>query len=321
MGVPGENVHRQQLENAAHQHIDHGPARVAVGLHNGGGDKDYGIKNDGNGQNPHQTCRKHQLLSGVKPQQGGDGFRENRKTDGAGHGNEACDPGSGFLRSLCFLIVEQGKLGGDGGDDADGDGGNKGAGHVEDGLGHAVNAPDGIRLTLGHAGSQKPTHVDLGFQHGENLQPRRAHGNGNGDDQQAPGRGGKGIGGLSGVREVPEAFPEDGKEVHRAHQAACGDTQNGAAGSQGDAVCSPEQGHGGKDSHHQLYNRLQNLGDGGGEHIPLALEVAPEGTHDADQQHAGTETANGGPGVGLVLELGKLAAKHRHQEGPPDAQP
>ena len=45
----------------------------------------------------------------------------------------------------------------------------------------------------------------------------------------------------------------------------------------------------------------------------MTLEEATEGAHDADQQNTGAKEADGSPGIGLVLELGKLAAEDRHQ--------
>ena len=63
-----------------------------------------------------------------------------------------------------------------------------------------------------------------------------------------------------------------------------------------------------------LAQRLQHLRDGGGQHIALALEEAPEGAHDADQQHTGTQGADGGPGIGLILKLSQLTAEKGHQQ-------
>ena len=61
-------------------------------------------------------------------------------------------------------------------------------------------------------------------------------------------------------------------------------------------------------------------GVGVGSDIALALEEAPEGAHDADQQHTGTQTADGSPGIGLVLEGSQLAAEQGHEGGAGDAK-
>ena len=81
-----------------------------------------------------------------------------------------------------------------------------------------------------------------------------------------------------------------------------------------------ENGDGCQHSDDQLDHRFNDLRDGGGQHIALPLEEAPEGAHDADQQAAGPETADGRPGVGLILERGQFPAEHGHEDAARDAQ-
>ena len=121
---------------------------------------------------------------------------------------------------------------GNGGDDADGDGGNKGAGHIENGLGHHMNAPHGISSLLPDTGGQKPAHVDLAGKGGNELQSGGAHSDGNGDDQQPPGSIGIGQRGIPGLRQGVEMLLEAPEQVQAADKAADGNTQNGAAGGQ-----------------------------------------------------------------------------------------
>ena len=203
-------------------------------------------------------------------------------------------------------------------DDRDGDGGDEGAGHVEDGLGHGVDAPLGIGGGLGHHAEQA-AHVDLGFQRGEDLQTGRTQGDGNGDGQQLLCGGGEGLGGVVGSFQLAVAGAEFAPQVHAGYQTAHRNTQNCAAGGQSHGIGGLQEQHSQADAHNQFHHGLDDLGDGGGEHIAAALEVAPEGGHDADQQHAGTKAADGGPGIGLVLEGGQLAAEKSHQQAAGDA--
>ena len=219
------------------------------------------------------------------------------------------------------MFPAQCQLGGNGGDDADGDGGNEGAGHIENRQGHAVNAPHGVGSGLAVAGLQQLAHVNLGFQHGHQLQSRRTQGDGDGNDQQT----------LGGVRITAGrllCLGKQGKTLAAAHeqingrdQTADGDTQNGAAGGQGDAVGEFQQNQGGNHTHNQLHDGFDHLGNGGGNHVALTLEEATVGTHHADQQGAGTKETDGSPGIRLILKLSQLAAEHRHQQGTGNAQP
>ena len=135
-----------------------------------------------------------------------------------------------------------------------------------------------------------------------------------------------GSGGLEApglVRRLGKLFivlVEAAEEVYGADEAAGGNAQNGAACGQGDGPGGLQQKQGGGHTHHQPDDRFDDLGDGGGEHIALALEEAPKGRHNADEQHTGAQETDGGPGVGLVLEPGQLAAEQGHEEAPHNAQ-
>ena len=63
VGIAGEDIHGDQVQHAADQHIHHGTARVTVGLHDGGGDHDSGIKRNGNGENEHKPGSQIQIGS------------------------------------------------------------------------------------------------------------------------------------------------------------------------------------------------------------------------------------------------------------------
>ena len=308
----GEHIHREQPNHTGGNHVHNGTGYMAVGLHNGGGYQHDGVEEDADAQNGHQLGGQIQPFPGVASQQGGNGPGQHRQTNGTGNGQESGEPGGGLLRAPGAQLVSYGDLGGDGRNDADGNGGNEGAGHVEDGLGHHMDAPHGVGSLLGHAGGQQLAHIDLAGQSGDDLQAGRAQGDGNGDNQQPPGGGLEAPGLVLRLGKLLIVLVEAAEEVDGADEAAGGNAQNGAACGQGDGSGGFQQEQGGGHTHHQPDDRLDDLGDGGGEHIALALEEAPEGRHNADEQHAGAQEADGGPGIGLVLEPGQLAAEQGH---------
>ena len=58
---------------------------------------------------------------------------------------------------------------------------------------------------------------------------------------------------------------------------------------------------------------FQNLTDGGGNHIALALEESPVGGDNAHQESAGAQAYNGKPGIGLLQSIRQLAAEEHHK--------
>ena len=293
---------------------------MAVGLHDGRGDQHQSVKDDGKAQNRHQPGRHCQIPAGISPQQGGDRLGQQGKAEGTGHGDQPGDPHGGFLRGLGFIIAAEGQVGSDGGNDTDGNGGDEGAGHVENGQAHTVNAPHGVGRGLGVAQIQQLPHVNFGFQHGHQLQGGGAEGDGNGNGQQPP--GGLPVGTRLFLRPGQKgvALPEAAEQVNRRDKTACRDAQNRAARGQRNLVGHFQNCQRRAHAHDQLHHGLQHLRNGGGQHVPLPLEEAPVGTHNADQQHAGAKAADGRPGVGLVLEGRQLAAEHRHQQTARNAQ-
>ena len=110
------------------------------------------------------------------------------------------------------------------------------------------------------------------------------------------------------------------EKVAGADQAAGGNAQDGPTGGQRHASCCPEEDQRGGHTHKQPDHRLDHLGDGGGQHVALALKEAPEGGDHADQQHTGSQKTDGGPGIRLILESGKGTAEEGHQQASHKAQ-
>ena len=194
-----------------------------MGLHDGGGNQHHGIEEHADAQNGHQPGGELQLFTGVEAQQGGNGSCQHRKPDGTGDRHKTGDPGGSLLRLFRTHGILYSQLCRDGGNDADGDGGDEGAGHIENGLGHGVDAPHSVGLGLGIALAQEPAHVDLGLQHGENLKSRGADGDGDRDNEKPLHGVGVGADGLLGDGQLPEASAEPAEQVQRADETADGD--------------------------------------------------------------------------------------------------
>ena len=205
-----------------------------MGLHDAVGQQDGGVEDDAEAQDLHQPGSQNQFLSGVAAQQRHDGLSQCSKAEGTGHGDQGGDPGGGFFRCPDGGVFAQRQGAGDGGDSGDGDGVDEGAGHIENGLGHVVNALHGVCRILNEAGGQQLGHVDLHFQKGDDLQARRADGDGNGDGQQFFGGGAvRGCLPLILLQRLI-SLTEQEEQVNSGNGTAGGDTENGAAGGHGD---------------------------------------------------------------------------------------
>ena len=110
-------------------------------------------------------------------------------------------------------------------------------------------------------------------------------------------------------------FQKDGRD-----QAADGHAQNGAAGRVGNIVGQPFDHQCRCQTHQQLAHSFQHLADGGGTHVPLALEKAPVGGNNAHQQGAGAQDRNCQPCIRLPLEACQLMAKQHHGQTADNAQ-
>ena len=186
---------------------------MSVCLHDAIGQQHHGVEDHANAENCHQPGAENQILAGVFAKQRHDRLRHDKQPYGTGHGNQGGDPGSGFLGLPDGLILFQRKLGGDRGNGADGNGGDKGAGQIENGLGHIVNALHAVRLILGKADGEKPTHVHLDFQCGQKLQARGTQSDGDGDGKQFFYGCGDGFRLPHILGKLPEGGTEHGEQV------------------------------------------------------------------------------------------------------------
>ena len=200
--------------------------------------------------------------------------------------------------------------------DADRDRDDERAGHIEDGLGHIVDALQRIGSSLGESvGCQQLSHIEVGFQHCQQLQSGRPYGNGYGDLQKLPGGSLPPQRGIAAPGQLPVSRRLPGLQISRGDKAADGNAQNGTAGGIGHILRHPHDDHRSCQADEELKHRLQYLADGGGPHIALTLEETPVGGDNSHQQRTGAQDRNGRPGIGLPLECRQLAAEDHHQGG------
>ena len=228
VGIARQDEHRRQLQNAANEHIDHRQIHMAVGLQQRIGHQDHRIKHDTSAQNGHQIGGHSQPLAGVSAQNRHHRLCHHHQSHRTGCGDQGGDSGSGFRCLLGSLVIFLGQQGGDGRNGADGNGGDEGAGHIVNLLCKVVDAFLHIGLFLGH-GFQQAAHVGAGLQHRQELQSRRANGDGHRDGQQTFGNGLAAFPFLPGQGHGLIAFPEAKLQIQRRHQTAGCHAQNGSS--------------------------------------------------------------------------------------------
>ena len=182
IGVGHQEEVGDDLHHAADDKVDDRRGHVPVGLHHGVAHQDDGVEDHRGAQVEHDGAVEIQILP-APAKQNHDGLGQAHEAEGAGHGDEAGQAHGGGFRAAGFRRVVQRQMAGDSRDDGDGDGGDDGAGQVEDGLAEVVDALDVLGVLLGeveHAG--EAAHIDHGVHHVDDLQACRAQGDGNGDE-------------------------------------------------------------------------------------------------------------------------------------------
>ena len=150
--------------------------------------------------------------------------------------------------------------------------------------------------------------VDLDLHHGQDLQTGRANSDGDGDAQQLPGDGAVRTNALTGDPPVPDCGMPSGtaNRYLTATRQPTVTPRMAPPARQRDGTGELQQDKGSAEPHRQLDHSFDHLTDGSGDHVALSLEKAPEGADHTHQQCRRTQTGNGSPCVGLLLEGGKL---------------
>ena len=314
--IADQDVIDNNLNDAANEHIHYRQIHIAVGLHERIGQQYRAVEDDANAQNPQQIGGSGQRLSGIAPEQSHDRSCQYTQTHRAGHCNQTHDPDGGFFQLLSLTVLFQGKLRGHSRQNADCDGCDESAGEIENGLGKVINTFEAVGLILGKAcRTNELGHNHLGVNESDDLQSGGADGNGDGDGQQLF------CGNTVGVhRAAGEGLFLPGATVAAIHidqgdQRANGDAQNGTACGQRGILRRLHDDKGQTQTYHQLTGRFQDLTDGGGTHVALALEETPESRGLTHDQSGGTQAGDGCPGVGRIHKVGQRLAEAGHQNG------
>ena len=109
IGIAHQPVDDGQLHHAADQHIDYRHISIAMGLHEGVGELNGGVQENGDAQGGHELGSQHQPLTAVIAKQGHNGPGQYRQTHSAGKADEARDPAGGLLAFLHGGVVAQGQ--------------------------------------------------------------------------------------------------------------------------------------------------------------------------------------------------------------------
>ena len=167
---------------------------------------------------------------------------------------------------------------------------------------------------------QGPLELSLdqgGVDDGDDAHHGGTDGDGDGDHQQVLEDGGRLVGPVVGQLGLLAAGDQ---KVHQhigqghdgAHRHACDGAGGGVAGVRPVA----HQPVGQPQAHGELAQGLDDLGDGGGGHVPVPLGIAPEGGQAAHADHRRSQGPDAGGGHAVVHQAGQLfRAEEHHQEG------
>ena len=313
-------------------------------LHEGVEQQDEGVEDDGHAEDHEHFGRHGQLLRRVgRAQQPDDRLRHGKQARRARHGDQRHGADGGFLRRAYIVKLPARQGGGDGRDAGNGDRRDERARKGEDRLLIVVDALEVFRHLHAPAEAKLQTaHIDHGVEKVDDLKARRAERDGHGDGEQLLHGGAAALRRSGGVRQrgacaavfdVQIDHRDQAAERHAEDRAARGKRdiaviRDGLARLEDDPVFMDEALAGQlhdeprkPEAHDQTGDGFKDLADGGGGHAALALEEAPVGRDQADQQHARRQRRDGRPGIFAVRDHHReLAAEHQHHKASGDAE-
>ena len=201
-------------------------------------------------------------------------------------------------------------------DDRDRDGRNERARQIEDRLAEIIDALGRIRrIGRPRKRAGEPAHIDHRVKQIDDLQARRAERDGDGDDEQL-------LHGLAGGLGLSPALPQDlvglaelDAQIHDRHDAARRHAEDAARSRIDETAGLLEHQIRAAEAEDHADHGLIDLTDGGRGHVALALEEAPVGRDDADEQHARRQRRDGRPRIFIRRDHdGQRLAEHEHHE-------
>ena len=323
--IPHQDIVHYDFGDAAGDDGEDGQFLLSVGLENGVGQNHEADKDGGQAQDLQMGAGSHGGLLPAgqdQPHNGGGQHREAHTRRNSQHGDDPESGGDNAVR-LGGVPLGDGRRGE--GNQAHGNGVDKGGHHVGHIHGHAVLAVEGRRLHFGQQqGVLEPPHDNLCVDEVDDAQGGVPQGNGDADGQHLPQNRPAGGGGVQGLGAVPVGQEvrdqkEDGQDGARGDAEDCpgGHVRHGLLRRRsGQAQNIPGQRQ--PDTH--LAQRLQHLADGGGGHVPLTLGIAPHTGQQTHAEHRRGQGADGLGGHGVFLKGRQLLRAEEHQQGPRQPQ-
>ena len=221
-------------------------------------------------------------------------------------------------RARCVAFGQRSRHGRD---DRDRDGRNERARQIEDRLAEIIDALGRIRrIGRPRKRAGEPAHIDHRVEQIDDLQARRAERDGDGDDEQL-------LHGLAGGLGLSPALPQDlvglaelNAQIHDRHDAARRHAEDAARSRIDETAGLLEHQIRAAEAKDHADHGLIDLTDGGRGHVALALEEAPVGRDDADEQHARRQRRDGRPRIFIRRDHdGQRLAEYEHHKRPDDA--
>ena len=109
-------------------------------------------------------------------------------------------------------------------------------------------------------------------------------------------------------------------QKEKGHHLAHGDAQDGTGGHFVHAHVQRQEIPGQRQADEEFADHLDDLGDSGGHHVPLALGVTPDAGQQAHAEHRRGEGPDGPVPQGLIHQTCQPVGLEEHQQGAGQAQ-
>ena len=319
-----EGIVEDDFADYAGDHGIHGDALLMESLEDAAGGLDDGEEHHGQGREGQELRGGLEPLrgKGFQIKEGQDRLRQDAHANGAGEADEEGITDARIALGADGRLILHGLDGGDGRDQAHGNRQRQGGGNIDEPDDHAgKDAVEGSGRVPGQAGIHHAIDHDGGINEGGKGNDAGADGDGDGDQNQPPDQGSPGGGRLQGLlgngvkgraaAEIADDHIQQGQTLHQgiAQEGAGRAIRHGAAHAQGG------QGQGNQ----HMTDLLNDLGNGRGHHILLALDKAAEGGEGTDQSDAGSDDPEAAGGLLHPDEADQEAIGEEHEQGKEDA--
>ena len=311
--ITSQDIDDDNFHHTADDGGNHGDGDHAVRLKNGVAHQHDTHADGGDGQHGEHLTGQNHIGGGIEQED--NRLAQNAQTYAGGENEQSGGAQGGFADFGTLLIVLHRPGGGDGGDDAGSDGDHKGGGQVVQGEGLVINALEHTGLVLGKAGTGlETTEDDAGIQQIGQGHDGGTQGDGNGQLQQRDQNLLSGIGGIGVAGEGGAVAAVAHQNIGGSHGTAHTDADDRAGGGDRFVQTTGDHNGGQRQADDQLTQGLNDLGNGGGGHERMTLEVAAQGRQGTDEEHGGSQSQNTVITVAVVHQIGELPGENQHNE-------